>query len=56
MSQWYDYEKVAEALGEQMEFLGNTSKLMIDSIIANNNSIPDFARKPLKKILEEKYL
>lgn len=56
MSQRYNYEKAAEAVGEQMEFLGNTSKLMIDSIIANNNSIPDFAREPVKKILEEKYL
>lgn len=56
MSEWYDYEKTAEEVKEQMESLGNISKLVLDSIIANNNSIPDFAREPVKKIVEEKYL
>lgn len=56
MSKWYDYEKKAEAVAKQMEFLGNKSELMLDNVITNNNSIPDFARESVKQIVKDKYL
>lgn len=51
----FNYERKAKVLAEQVKFLGG-GKMTLQSIVANDGSIPDFARAKLMEMVLQNYL